>query len=391
MTLRIGVVTVARSDYGIYFPVLRLLQGDQEIDLRLIVAAAHLDPRFGNTIQEIEKDGFSIEARVPLAMGGDSREDVAVAIGTGVREFTSAYGRVLPDILLLLGDRYEMFAAAIAALPLRIPVAHIHGGELTFGAIDDAIRHAITKLSHIHFAATSEYAQRIRQLGEESWRVHVTGSPVIDSIISLESIPRAELESEIGLDLSRALLITFHPVTLEDNNAENISNLLTAVSASGHSLLFTYPNADSHSSEIIRSVRQLVDRTPTARLVPNLGHRKYHSVQKYVAAMVGNSSSGIIEAASFHLPVVNIGTRQTGRVRPANVIDVGYSKEEISRGIERAVSSDFRCSIADIPNPYGNGRAAEKIVSILKSVEIGPTLLMKKFVDQRVDWTDSHG
>jgi len=318
-------------------------------------------------------------------MGGDSREDVAVAIGTGVREFTSAYGRVLPDILLLLGDRYEMFAAAIAALPLRIPVAHIHGGELTFGAIDDAIRHAITKLSHIHFAATSEYAQRIRQLGEESWRVNVTGSPVIDSIVSLESIPRAELESEIGLDLSRTLLITFHPVTLEDNNAENISNLLTAVSASGHSLLFTYPNADSHSSEIIRGVRQLVDRTPDARLVPNLGHRKYHSVQKYVAAMVGNSSSGIIEAASFHLPVVNIGTRQAGRVRPANVIDVGCSKEEISRGIERAVSSDFRCSIADIPNPYGDGRAAEKIVSILKSVEIGPALLMKRFVDQRVD------
>ena len=385
MTLRIGVVTVARSDYGIYFPVLRLLQGNQEIDLRLIVAAAHLDPRFGNTIQEIEKDGFSIEARVPMAMGGDSREDVAVAIGTGVREFTSAYGRVLPDILLLLGDRYEMFAAAIAALPLRIPVAHIHGGELTFGAIDDAIRHAITKLSHIHFAATSEYAQRIRQLGEESWRVHVTGSPVIDSIVSLESIPRTELESEIGLDLSRTLLITFHPVTLEDNNAENISNLLTAVSASGHSLLFTYPNADSHSSEIIRGVRQLVDRTPDARLVPNLGHHKYHSVQKYVAAMVGNSSSGIIEAASFHLPVVNIGTRQAGRVRPANVIDVGYSKEEISRGIERAVSSDFRCSIADIPNPYGDGRAAEKIVSILKSVEIGPALLMKRFVDQRMD------
>src|SRR6266576_2341143 len=163
MTLRIGVVTVARSDYGIYFPVLRLLQCNQEIDLRLIVAAAHLDPRFGNTIQEIEKDGFSIEARVPMAMGGDSREEVAVAIGTGVREFTSAYGRVLPDILLLLGDRYEMFAAAIAALPLRIPVAHIHGGELTFGAIDDAIRHAITKLSHIHFAAAPAYGRRIEQ------------------------------------------------------------------------------------------------------------------------------------------------------------------------------------------------------------------------------------
>ena len=318
-------------------------------------------------------------------MRGDSREDVAVAIGTGVQEFVSAYQHLQPDILLLLGDRYEMFAAAIAALPLRIPIAHIHGGELTFGAIDDAIRHSITKLSHIHFAATAEYARRIRQLGEESWRVHATGSPVIDSILSLEPIPRVELETEIGLDLSRTLLITFHPVTLEKDSAEEISHVLAAVSASGHSLLFTYPNADSDSGEIIRLVKRCVARTPNARLISNLGHRKYHNVLRYAAAMVGNSSSGIIEAASFRLPVVNIGSRQAGRVRAANVIDVGYSKQEIERGIKQAVSPEFRRTIADTPNPYGNGQAAEKIVSILKSVEIGPELLMKKFADHYVD------
>jgi len=385
MSLRVASVSVARSDYGIYFPVLRLLQGDQEIDSRLIVAAAHLSPKFGNTIQEIENDGFSVDARVPMTMRGDSREDVAVAIGTGVQEFVSAYQHLQPDILLLLGDRYEMFAAAIAALPLRIPIAHIHGGELTFGAIDDAIRHSITKLSHIHFAATAEYARRIRQLGEESWRVHATGSPVIDSILSLEPIPRVELETEIGLDLSRTLLITFHPVTLEKDSAEEISHVLAAVSASGHSLLFTYPNADSDSGEIIRLVKRCVARTPNARLISNLGHRKYHNVLRYAAAMVGNSSSGIIEAASFRLPVVNIGSRQAGRVRAANVIDVGYSKQEIERGIKQAVSPEFRRTIADTPNPYGNGQAAEKIVSILKSVEIGPELLMKKFADHYVD------
>jgi GDP/UDP-N,N'-diacetylbacillosamine 2-epimerase (hydrolysing) len=385
MTRRVGVVTVARSDYGIYFPVLRLLQGDDQVDLRLVAAAAHLDPKYGNTIQEIERDGFPIAARVPMAMRGDSREDVAAAIGAGVQEFAVAYSDIQPDILLLLGDRYEMFAAAIAALFSKIPIAHIHGGELTFGAIDDAIRHSITKLSHIHFAATSEYARRIRQLGEESWRIHVTGSPVIDSILSLESIPQAELEAEIGLDLSRTLLITYHPVTLEENDREHVSNLLIALEESGHCLLFTYPNADSCSSEIIRCVEQFVDKTPTARLISNLGHRKYHNVQKYVAAMVGNSSSGIIEAASFHLPVVNIGTRQAGRVRSANVIDVDYSKEGIERGIEIAVSSDFRRSIAEVQNPYGNGSAVEKIVSVLKSVETGPTLLMKRFVDYRVD------
>jgi UDP-hydrolysing UDP-N-acetyl-D-glucosamine 2-epimerase len=350
-----------------------------------MVAAAHLDPKYGNTIQEIERDGFPIAARVPMAMRGDSREDVATAIGVGVQEFAAAYSHIKPDILLLLGDRYEMFAAAIAALPSKIPIAHIHGGELTLGAIDDAIRHSITKLSHIHFVATSEYARRIKQLGEEPWRIHLTGSPVIDSILSLEPIPRAELEAEIGLDLSRTLLITYHPVTLEENHMEHISNLLAAVSASGHCLLFTYPNADSHSNEIIRTVKQFVDKTPTARLISNLGHRKYHNVQRYVAAMVGNSSSGIIEAASFHLPVVNIGTRQAGRVRSANVIDVGYSKDEIRKGIETAVSPDFRRSIAKVQNPYGNGQAAEKIVSVLKSVEIGPALLMKKFVDYRLD------
>src|SRR6266404_4480389 len=198
MTRRVGVVTVARSDYGIYFPVLRLLQGDDQVDLRLVAAAAHLDPKYGNTIQEIERDGFPIAARVPMAMRGDSREDVAAAIGAGVQEFAVAYSDIQPDILLLLGDRYEMFAAAIAALSSKIPIAHIHGGELTFGAIDDAIRHSITKLSHIHFAATSEYARRIRQLGEETWRVHVTGSPAIDSIRSFEPIPQSALEDEFG-------------------------------------------------------------------------------------------------------------------------------------------------------------------------------------------------
>ncbi len=385
MTLRVGVVTVGRSDYGIYFPVLRLLQADKEIELRLIVAAGHLDPRYGNTVDEIERDGFPIAARVPMKMNGDSREDVAMAIGVGVQEFTSAYRHTQPDVVLLLGDRYEMMSAATAALPSRIPIAHIHGGELTFGAIDDAIRHAITKLSHIHFAATTEYARRIRQMGEETWRVHVTGSPAIDSIRSFEPMTQAELENEFTLDLSRTLLLTYHPVTLEDNDRETLSNLLAAVSESGHSLLFTYPNADPHNSEIIQRVKEFVATRPNARFVTNLGHRKYHSVQRYVAAMVGNSSSGIIEAATFHLPVVNIGTRQEGRIRGAHVIDVSSSKDAIAKGIATAVNPNFRRSIAHIENPYGNGRAAERIVSLLKSMQRGPTLTVKRFVDYPLD------
>ena len=385
MTLRVGVVTVGRSDYGIYFPVLRLLQADKEIELRLIVAAGHLDPRYGNTVDEIERDGFPIAARVPMTMHGDSREDVAMAMGVGVQEFTRAYRHTQPDVVLLLGDRYEMMSAATAALPSRIPIAHIHGGELTFGAIDDAIRHAITKLSHIHFAATTEYACRILQMGEETWRVHVTGSPAIDSIRSFEPMTQAELENEFGLDLSRTLLLTYHPVTLEDTDRETLSNLLAAVSESGHSLLFTYPNADPHNSEIIQRVKEFVATRSNARFVTNLGHRKYHSVQRYVAAMVGNSSSGIIEAATFHLPVVNIGTRQEGRIRGPHVIDVGSSKDAIAKGIAAALNPDFRRSIANIENPYGNGRAAERIVSLLKSMQRGPTLTVKRFVDYRLD------
>lgn len=381
MTLRVAVVTVGRSDYGIYFPVLRLLEEDQEIELKLIVAAGHLDPKYGTTVREIEQDGFPIAARVPMRMQGDSREEVARIIGIGVQEFTSAYHNTQPDVVLLLGDRYEMIAAAIAALPLRIPLAHIHGGELTFGAIDDAIRHAITKLSHIHFAATTEYAHRIRQMGEESWRVHITGSPAIDSIRSFEPIPKAELDSEFSMDLSQTLLITYHPVTLEDNDSGNLSNLLAAVSESGYSLLFTYPNADSHNTEIIEGIKDFVATRKRTKLVTNLGHRKYHSVLRYIAAMVGNSSSGIIEAGSFCLPVVNIGTRQEGRIRGAHVIDVDGSKDAILKGIATAVSPCFHQSLVGTENPYGNGRSAERIVSLLKSIERGRNLIVKKFVD----------
>jgi GDP/UDP-N,N'-diacetylbacillosamine 2-epimerase (hydrolysing) len=383
MRLRVAVVTVARSDYGIYYPVLRLLETDAQIELKLIVAAGHLDPKYGLTVREIEQDGFSIDARVPMTMKGDSREDVANAIGTGVQEFASAYCQIRPDVVLLLGDRYEMMAAAVAALPLRIPLAHIHGGELTLGAIDDAIRHAITKLSHIHFAATIEYARRIRQMGEEPWRVHVTGSPAVDSIRSFEPIPKAKLDDEFGMDVARTLLITYHPVTLEDedSNRDSLSNLLVAASESGCSLLFTYPNADSQNGEIIERVSNFVHARKDARVVLNLGHRKYHSMQTYVAAMVGNSSSGIIEAGTFQLPVVNIGTRQQGRIRGAHVIDVATSKQAILRGISTAISSAFRQSLVGTQNPYGNGRSAERIVSLLKSVERGQTLIVKRFVD----------
>jgi len=364
-----------------YFPVLHRLRREKNLDLRLIAAAGHLDPKYGNTVAEIEQDGFVIAARVLMTKTGDSGAAVAKAIGGGIQEFVAAYRQVRPDVVLLLGDRYEMFAAAIAALPMRLPLAHIHGGELTLGAIDDSIRHSITKLSHIHFVATAEYARRILQLGEEPWRVHTTGSPVIDSILSMELLPKDQLELEIGLDLSRTLLITYHPPTLESDQERALSNLLTALAASGHSLLFTGSNADARSGEIIEKIQEFVKKRANARFIPNLGHRKYHSIQKYVPAMVGNSSSGIIEAASFRLPVVNIGTRQAGRLRATNVIDVGTSETEIAKGIAQATSPEFGKSIAQLENPYGDGNASERIVTLLSSIEVDEKLLLKKFVD----------
>ncbi len=386
MRRRIGVVTVARSDYGLYYPVLRRIQQQDCLELQLIAAAAHLSPTWGDTVREIETDGFPVAARVPMALESDSRSDIASCIGKGVQEFAQVLNKLKPDLLLVLGDRYEMFAAAIAALPLRVPVAHIQGGELTEGAIDDSIRHAITKLSHIHFAATAQYARRIKQLGEESWRVHVSGSPAIDSIHSTVPIPEAKLEEDLGLHLDTTILVTYHPVTLDRSEHAGLNDLLQALSRTDLSLLITYPNADANCRHIIEELERFASRRLNTKLVSSLGHHRFHSVQKYVRAMIGNSSSGIIEAATFRLPVVNIGSRQDGRLRPANVIDCPPIAEEIERAIAKALSPAFKESIADLKNPYGDGHAAERIVSTLASLECDERLLRKKFID----YADEH-
>ncbi len=386
MKRRIAVVTVGRSDYGIYTPILRKIIDDPDCELALIVGGAHLDARYGRTVQEIEREGYPIAARVRMIVADDSRQSVADAMGAGIAGFARAYSEVRPDIVLVLGDRYEMMAAATAALPLRIPLAHLHGGELTLGAIDDAIRHCITKLSHLHFAAAPDYARRIRQMGEEPWRVHVTGSPVVDAVLALDPIPQSDLEKEIGLDLSRSLLITYHPVTLADNaHPEHISALLEALAEFDLNFIFTYPNADAGNADIVEQAKQFVARTPNARMFFNLGHRKYHSLQRHVLAMVGNSSSGIIEAASFRLPVVNIGSRQAGRMRTANILDATPDRESIAAGIRRATSPEFRATLTTLSSPYGEGDAAAKIVHLLKSVDLGGRFLVKQFQDLPVN------
>ncbi len=377
----IGVVTVARSDYGLYLPVLRRIQAEPDLRLHLIVAGTHLSPDFGLTVREIERSGFPIGERVEMLLSSDTPEGIAKSMGLGTIGFAQAYARFRPDILLVLGDRFEMHAAVVAALPFAIPVAHIHGGELTLGAIDDALRHSITKMSHLHFVATEEYARRVIQMGEEPWRVTVSGSPGLDSLLSTRPLSRAELERRYRLDLSAPfLLVTYHPVTLEIEQLETQMNeLLAALDEVGMVTVFTYPNADTRSRLVIQMTREYAATRPHVQVVVNLGTPGYVSAMRLAAAMVGNSSSGIIEAASFRLPVVNIGTRQQGRTRGKNVIDVGYGREEIVAGIRKAISPEFRAGLTDLVNPYGDGHAAERIVRRLKEVELNDQLLRKKF------------
>lgn len=377
----IGVVTVARSDYGYYLPILQRIQAERGLKLHLIVSGMHLSPEFGLTERVIVEDGFPIGDRVEMLLASDTPEAVAKSIGLGTIGFAQSYVRLRPDILLVLGDRFEMLSAVLAALPLRIPVAHVHGGELTEGAMDDAIRHSITKMSHLHFVATEEYARRVIQMGEEPERVTVSGAPSLDNLRRIRLRRREELEKRHRLGLLRPfLLVTYHPVTLEhEQTKQHISELLAALEKANAPVVFTYPNADMGSRVIIENIRQFAARRRNTYLTINLGTQDYFSMMKHAAAMVGNSSSGIIEAASFRLPVVNIGSRQRGRVRGKNVLDVECKRGEIVRAIQKALSREFRKSLADHANPYGDGHAAERIVARLKQVSLDGALIRKRF------------
>jgi UDP-hydrolysing UDP-N-acetyl-D-glucosamine 2-epimerase len=379
----IGVVTTARSDYGIYRPVLQRLQADADVQLKLFVSGMHLAPEFGLTVKAIEADGYPIAERVEMLLASDSPEGIAKSIGLGVIGFAQAFARCRPDILVVLGDRFEMYAAALAALSFTMPIAHIHGGEVTQGAIDEGLRHSMTKLSHLHFVATQAYARRVRQLGEEPWRVIVSGAPALDNVGTLELYGRDELSARYGVPLQPApLLVTFHPTTLEHDQAEwQVIELLAALHDAALPVIFTQANADTGGRMIQQKISEFVKAQAKAWAVDNLGTRGYFSWMKVAAAMVGNSSSGLIEAPSFELPVVNIGLRQAGRVRAANVIDVGTDRAAIVDGIRRAVQPEFRAGLRGLINPYGDGTAAERIVAHLKSVELDQRLIMKKFYD----------
>lgn len=379
----IAVVSVARSDYGIYLPILRTIQSHADLRLQLIVSGAHLSPEFGTTVDAIEADGFEVSDRVEMLVSSDTPDGTATSMGLGLIGFSRVFQRSRPDVLVVLGDRFEMFTAALAALPFSIPVAHIHGGEVTHGAMDDALRHAMTKLSHLHFVSTAEYARRVEQLGEDPWRILVSGAPGLDHLRTLTLLSPPEIESRFGVSTSPPpLLVTFHPVTLEPGQAEaQTRELLSALERAGLPMIFTQPNADAGGRRISTLIDEFVAAHPLARRVDNLGTAGYFSLMRLAAAMVGNSSSGIIEAASFGLPVVNIGARQSGRVRAANVIDAGNSSDEIAAAIGTAVDPAFRAALKGLLNPYGGGQAAGAIVERLRTVALDERLRVKRFRD----------
>jgi UDP-hydrolysing UDP-N-acetyl-D-glucosamine 2-epimerase len=304
---------------------------------------------------------------------------VAKAMGLGLLEFAQVFSRSAPDVLLVLGDRFETFAAVSAAMSFRIPVAHLHGGESTEGAIDQLIRHAITKMSHIHFPATQEYAERIIGMGEESWRVNVSGAPGVDSVLAVSPVGLSDFAKTYGIDPRQPfLLVTYHPVTLEyEDTGNQVREVLFALEHSGMQMIITYPNADTSGRQVLRLLEAFVETRSNAKLLSSMGLLGYASAMRHASAMVGNSSSGIIEAASFELPVVNIGNRQKGRTKPANVIDVGYTASEILTGIQKAVTPSFRQGLKGISNPYGSGQAGRKIVGTLRNLVLDQRLIAK--------------
>ncbi len=383
MTARtIGVVTVGRSDFGIYLPVLRRIRNDADLRLRLFVSGAHLSAAHGRTVDEIERQGFEVHQRVQMLLADDSPAAVAQSLGLGVLGFAQTYAAERPDLLLLLGDRYEMFAAASAAVPMRIPLAHIHGGEVTHGAIDEAFRHSISKCSHWHFTSTQEHADRLVRMGEEPWRVTVSGAPALDNLRTLDLPEYDELARELALPAERPLLVTFHPVTLQfDDVRRQIDELLAALADHAGPIVFTAPNADTYGQIVAEQIRRFVAEHANSRYVENLGVRRYFCFLRHAAAMVGNSSSGIIEAASFELPVVNIGIRQAGRAASRNVLNVADNRLAIAAGLRDALDPDFRRSLVGLRNIYGAGDAAETIVRVVKQTPLDDRLLVKRFYD----------
>jgi UDP-hydrolysing UDP-N-acetyl-D-glucosamine 2-epimerase len=376
---KIAVLTTSRADYShLYWP-LRELGKHPEVQLELIVMGAHLSPEFGTTIREIARDGFAIGAQIECLLSSDSDIAMAKTIGVATLSLADTLGALRPDILLLIADRYEMLAPASVALALRIPVAHIEGGEISEGAIDDAVRNALTKMSHIHFTSTEIARRRIIAMDEEAWRVHRAGAPSLDHLRRSTLLERAELVARLETPLHKpVIVVAYHPVTIARDTVQETDALFGALEKMAGQILFCYPNADAGSRQLIERTRAFVAGRHDCRVFVNLDAVTYWSLLRQADLFLGNSSSGIMETPSLALPAVNIGLRQQGRERAKNIVDAEPDAVAILVAVEIARSENFRASLVGMTNPYGEGRAAEKIVEVLTTVPLTQDLLMKR-------------
>ena len=380
---KICFITGTRAEYGLLQCVMRGIKDDSELSLQIIASGMHLSPEFGLTYQEIEQDGFRIDQKVEMLMSSDTSVGVTKSMGLGLIGFADALNQLQPDIAVVLGDRFEIFVAVSACLVARIPVAHLHGGETTEGAIDEALRHSITKMSHLHFVAAEEYLRRVIQLGETPKNVFMVGGLGVDNVKSIKLLDRRELEIDLGLRFNkRNLLITFHPATLDNSSASiQMSELLISLaSLADTQLIFTMPNGDTDSRGIVNLINEFVSQHENAHAFKSLGQLRYLSCLEQVDAVVGNSSSGLTEAPSFKKGTINIGDRQKGRLQANSVINCGPNAIEITQALNQLYSEDFQASLIHASSPYGEGGASQKILSILKNIDLNG-VLKKSFYD----------
>jgi len=380
---KICVITGTRAEYGLLRWVMEGIHKEETLTLQIIATGMHLSPEFGLTFKNIEKDGFKIDRKIEMLTSSDTSVGIAKSMGLGLIGFADALNDLKPDLIVVLGDRFEILAAVSAAMVARIPIAHIHGGEATEGSIDEAIRHSLTKMSHLHFVAAKEYQSRVIQLGEQPENVFLVGGVGIDNIKRINFLQKNELEECLGLKLGKkSLLITFHPVTLESKTAvEQMEELLAAVEAlKDTQLIFTLPNADTDGRKLITLIHEFVAQHTNAHAYTSLGQIRYLSCIKYVDGIVGNSSSGLLEVPSFKKGTINIGERQRGRLQASSVINCEPTRKSITKALQKLYSHEFQVSLENTVNPYGEGGASEKIVSTVKSVAID-NLLKKRFYD----------
>jgi len=380
---KVCVVTGTRAEYGLLYWLMKKIQCDDSLELQIIATGAHLSKEFGNTYLQIEKDGFCIDKKVDLNLSSDSYLGISNSISLGIVGCSKALNELKPDLLLVLGDRYELLSAVIASMVANIPVAHLHGGETTEGAFDEYIRHSITKMSHLHFCATKEYRDRIVQLGEKPDRVFNVGGLGIDNINKLALLSKEDFEKDINFNLgSKSILVTFHPVTLEKNTSKvHFQELLDAISElKDMKIIFTKANADTNGKVINKMIDDYVSRNNNTIAFSSMGQLRYLSALQFVDAVVGNSSSGLLEAPSFKIGTIDIGDRQKGRIKADSVISCPPKKENISQSLGKLYSKDFQSIVKSTKNPYGYGGASESVLDTIKNFNLD-NIVKKTFYD----------